>query len=256
MDFSPEVLLLLVGVAFLAGYIDSIAGGGGLLVLPALLAAGVPPAAALATNKLQASGGSLTASLYFIRKGLISPRQIGPAILFAFLGAMTGGWLLLQVDPGLLKRAVPILLLGVAVFFLVSPSFGERQPQRLSLAAFSATAALGIGFYDGFFGPGTGMLLALAGVGLLGLNLVDATANAKVLNFASNLAALLLFAMLGEVLWVLGGMMLVGQVLGGYLGARTALKGGQKLIRWVVIAMCVALCAKLLFDVFATGPAP
>lgn len=249
MEFSPEVLALLVGVAFLAGYVDSIAGGGGLLVIPALLAAGVPPVAALATNKLQASGGSLAASLYFVRKGRISPRRIGPAMAFAFVGALAGGWLLLQVDANLLRRGVPILLVGVAVFLLVSPSLGvERQPQRQSLAAFAATAALGLGFYDGFFGPGTGMLLALAGVGLLGLNLVDATAHAKVLNFASNSAALLLFSFLGEVLWLLGGLMLVGQVLGGYLGAKTALKGGQTLIRWTVIAMCIAMCTKLLFD--------
>ena len=255
MEFSAEVLVLLVGVAFLAGYIDTIAGGGGLLVIPALLAAGVPPTVALATNKLQASGGSLTASLYFIRKGLISPRRIAPAMAFAFIGAMTGGWLLLQVDANLLRRVVPFLLVGFAVFLLVSPSLGEAQrPQRLSAAAFAATAALGLGFYDGFFGPGTGMLLALAGVGLLGLNLVDATANAKVLNFASNIAALLLFSMLGEVLWLLGSLMLGGQVLGGYLGAKTALRGGQTLIRRVVIAMCIALCAKLLFDTFAAAP--
>lgn len=255
MEFSPEILALLVGVAFLAGYIDTIAGGGGLLVIPALLAAGVPPAAALATNKLQASGGSLTASLYFIRRGLISPRRIGPAVAFAFIGALSGGWLLLQVDANLLKRVVPFLLVGVAIFLLVSPSLGkEQRPQRLSVAAFAVTAALGIGFYDGFLGPGTGMLLALAGVGLLGLNLVDATANAKVLNFASNIAALLLFSLLGEVLWLLGSLMLVGQVLGGYLGARTALKGGQKLIRWVVIGMCIVMCAKLLVDAFAAVP--
>src|SRR5688572_13168519 len=187
MEFSAEVLVLLVGVAFLAGYIDTIAGGGGLLVVPALLAAGVPPAAALATNKLQASGGSLTASLYFIRKGLISPRRVALATGFAFVGAASGGWLVLQIDASILKRVVPVLLVGIALFFLVSPSLGEaRQPQRLSLAAFAMTAALALGFYDGFFGPGTGMLLALAGVGLLGLNLVDATAHAKVLNFASN----------------------------------------------------------------------
>lgn len=252
MELSLQILILLFAVACLAGYIDTIAGGGGLIVIPTLLAVGIPPAMALATNKLQSTGGSLTASLYFIRRGLISPRAIAPAAAMAFVGSVIGGWAVLQTDPSMLKRLIPILLIAVALIFLLSPSLGETtRPQRLSMAAFAGTAALAMGFYDGFFGPGTGMLLALACVNLLGLNLVSATAHAKVLNFSSNVAALLYFAVQGEIYWAAGLLMLVGQVIGGYLGARTTLRGGQKLIRRLIIAMCLAMSGKLLFGVFS-----
>ena len=184
---SPTVLVVLFFVAILAGFIDSLAGGGGLLTVPALMAAGLPPAQALATNKLQACGGSLSASLYFIRRKVVNLADQKLNILMTFLGS-TGGALLVQhVQSDILKQILPILVIGIGLYFLLMPKLGEEDRQRrLYGLPFALVAGGCVGFYDGFFGPGAGSFYALAFVTLAGFNLAKSTAHAKLLNATSN----------------------------------------------------------------------
>lgn len=249
--FSYQLLLLLFLVALLAGFIDSIAGGGGLLTLPVLLACGLTPAQALATNKLQSSGGSFSASLYFVQRGVVDLWQLRWVIGSTFLGATIGTLLVTQIDAGFLRVMLPLLTIGMGLYFLLAPSLSQAdRPARLSLTSFAFAAALPVGFYDGFFGPGAGMFYALIHVTLLGFNLTKATAHAKVLNFTSNLAALLFFMLGGHVLWLVGLVMLCGQFIGARLGARMVLRNGRKLIRPMLIAVSSIMSLKLLYDTF------
>ncbi len=249
MELTLEVLLLLFVIATLAGFIDAIAGGGGLITIPALLAVGMPPTMALGTNKLQSCGGSFSASWYFIRRKAVNLREIMELILFTFVGAVLGTLLVQQMDTGFLKKILPFLIFAIGIYFLLTPKLGESdKKQRVSYWRFALTAGLGIGFYDGFFGPGTGSFLSLAFVLLLGFNLAKATAHAKVLNFTSNIASLIFFVIGGQVIWSVGFTMLVGQFLGARLGARMVLTKGQKLIRPMVVVVAFIMATKLAFD--------
>ena len=205
MEFSVEIIGLLFSVALVAGFIDAIAGGGGLITIPALLMTGMPPALALGTNKLQACGGSFSASLYFIRQGAVNVRAVWLLLVMTFIGATLGTILIQQVDASIVKKILPFLIFAIGVYFLLTPKLGdEDRQQRLSYVMFAFTAGFGIGFYDGFFGPGTGSFLSLACVTLLGFNLAKATAHAKVLNFTSNIASLIFFLIGGQIMWSVG----------------------------------------------------
>lgn len=249
MDIGLDIYAILFLLAGIAGFIDAIAGGGGLITIPALLAAGLPPAAALATNKLQASGGSFSASLYFVRKKAVDLRTVWKMILGTFSGAMIGTIAVQLIDASIVKSLLPILVLVVGLYFLFSPKLGEKDcHQRLSFTAFALAAAFPIGFYDGFFGPGTGSFLCVAFVTLLGFNLAKATAHAKILNFTSNFTSLVFFILGGEVYWTLGFVMMIGGFLGARLGAKMVLTKGQKLIRPMVVIMAFIMTAKMMYD--------
>ncbi|KGQ57312.1 TSUP family transporter [Gallibacterium anatis] len=249
MDIGLDIYAILFLLAGIAGFIDAIAGGGGLITIPALLAAGLPPAAALATNKLQASGGSFSASLYFVRKKAVDLRTVWKMILGTFSGAMVGTIAVQLIDASIVKSLLPILVLVVGLYFLFSPKLGEKDcHQRLSFTAFALAAAFPIGFYDGFFGPGTGSFLCVAFVTLLGFNLAKATAHAKILNFTSNFTSLIFFILGGEVYWTLGFVMMIGGFLGARLGAKMVLTKGQKLIRPMVVIMAFIMTAKMMYD--------
>ncbi|MGR6981834.1 TSUP family transporter [Testudinibacter sp. P27/CKL/0425] len=249
MELTLDMYALLFAVALLAGFIDAIAGGGGLITIPALLATGMPPALALGTNKLQACGGSFSASWYFIRRKAVNLKEIIWLIAATFLGAVLGTILVQQMDVRFLKKILPFLIFAIGIYFLLTPKLGESDKQkRISYLGFALTAGLGIGFYDGFFGPGTGSFLGLAFVMLLGFNLAKATAHAKVLNFTSNFASLLFFVIGGHVLWTIGFVMLVGQFLGARMGAKMVLTKGQKLIRPMVVIVAFIMATKLAFD--------
>ncbi|AJI96461.1 hypothetical protein AXW37_05055 [Yersinia ruckeri] len=246
---GPEVIGVLFLVALLAGFIDSIAGGGGLLTIPALLAVGVPPTQALATNKLQSVGGSFSASLYFVRRGAVNLKEQKLTIALTLVGSMLGAILVQHLQADILRQILPILVIGIGVYFLLTPKLGERdQQRRLSALPFALIAGGGIGFYDGFFGPGAGSFYALAFVTLCGFNLAKSTAHAKVLNFTSNLGGLTFFILGGKVLWGIGLVMLVGQVLGARLGAHMVLTRGQKLIRPMIVVVSLVMSCKLLYD--------
>ena len=250
---APELLGLLVLVAGVAGCIDAIAGGGGLLTLPALLWAGLPPVEALATNKLQGSFGTASATLRFLRHGAIDLRALGTPALLTFVGAAGGSWLVGRIDPGALARLLPLLLVAFALYFLLSPRVGDLPSRRrLGLPAFGLLAGAGIGFYDGVFGPGTGSFFALAFVALLGYGLRQATAGSKLLNFASNVAALLVFALGGHVVWTVGLAMAVGQWSGAWLGAHLVIRHGARLVRPLLVTVSLLLSVRLLVQQLGT----
>ncbi|KMK52178.1 hypothetical protein RO21_02395 [[Actinobacillus] muris] len=249
MELGLDMLSLLFGVALVAGFIDAIAGGGGLLTIPALLATGMPPAVALGTNKLQACGGSFSASLYFLRQKAVNLRQIWLLILMTFVGASLGTLLVQNIDVNALKAILPFLILLIAIYFLFSPSISDSdRKQRLSYPLFAFTAAVGIGFYDGVFGPATGSFLTLAFLLLLGFNLTKSVAHAKVLNFTSNIASLLFFALGGDILWKVGLVMMIGQIIGGTLGAKMAISKGKQIIRPLIVTMSLIMVGKMLID--------
>ena len=249
LQLSAEIVGLLFLVAVVAGFIDSIAGGAGLLTIPALLWVGLPPATSLATNKLQACGGSFFASFYFIRKGMVDVKKMKLAIACTFVGSALGSIAIQSIDPSILEVILPFLILAIGGYFLFSKQVSdEDKHQLLTPTLFAVTAAFGIGLYDGFFGPGTGSFFAMAFVSLAGFGLAKATAHAKVLNFATNIASLLFFALGGKVLWVLGGIMLVGQALGATLGSRLVLSKGVKIIKPLMVTMSIAMSLKLLYS--------
>lgn len=249
ISVAPWLLGVLFLVALLAGFIDAIAGGGGLLTVPALLAAGLSPAQALATNKLQSVGGSFSASLYFIRRKAVDLREQKLNIALTFLGSISGALLVQHVQGDILRQLLPLLVITIGLYFLLMPKIGEEDRQRrLHGLPFALVAGGCVGFYDGFFGPGAGSFYALAFVTLCGYNLAKSTAHAKVLNFTSNLGGLLLFMLGGKVVWLVGLVMLAGQVCGARLGARMVLTKGQKLIRPMIVIVSAVMSAKLLYD--------
>lgn len=250
MTWETTTLLFFAGLS--AGFIDAIAGGGGLISVPALLAAGLPPQMALGTNKMQASWGTLMAVRKYAKAGLVSWPQVRFTVLVTFLFACLGTWTVTRVSNDVLKMIVPWMLLGIAIYVLLSPGLGKTEARaRLSATAFAWLGGSVIGFYDGFFGPGTGTFWALACISLLGLNLTRATAFTKVVNLTSNLASLLVFAISDRVHYPIAGAMIAGQLLGGRLGAQMAIKHGAGFIRIVFITVVFAMVAKLLWEQFA-----
>ncbi|WP_312229969.1 sulfite exporter TauE/SafE family protein [Pseudescherichia sp.] len=246
---SPLLLAVLFFVALLAGFIDALAGGGGLLTVPALLAAGMTPAQALATNKLQACGGSISSTIYFLRRGVVKLGDQKLNILMTFIGSTTGALLVQHVQSDILRQILPLLVIGIGLYFLLMPKLGEEDRQRrLYGLPFALVAGGCVGFYDGFFGPGAGSFYALAFVTLCGYNLAKSTAHAKVLNATSNIGGLLLFIIGGKVVWATGFVMLAGQFIGARLGSRLVLSKGQKLIRPMIVIVSAVMSAKLLFD--------
>ncbi len=252
-DLSPTTIGLLALVALAAGVIDAIAGGGGLLTVPALLAAGLPSHLALGTNKGQSVFGSFAAMVKFARAGMIDPARARVGFPLGLLGSLLGAALVLTVPPAALKPVVLVLLAAAALFIgLRSGPPGARAaggPSRRHRGSVTAgLVALCIGAYDGFFGPGTGTFLIVASVALLGDGLAEASAGAKVVNFASNLAAVAVFASRGLVLWQVALPMAAAQLAGGWIGAHLAVRRGDALVRRVAVAVSLALAAKLAWD--------
>ena len=249
---EPSLLTIafLSAVALLAGTIDAIAGGGGLLTLPALLFAGLPPHLALGTNKGQSVFGSFAAMLRFAGGGLLDGRRALVTFPLGLAGSLAGAALVLVVPPDALRGVVLILLVAAAAFVALRQASrpGPAPARATGGLAVAGAIALAIGAYDGFFGPGTGTFLIVAFVALLGDRLTAASAAAKVVNFASNLAAMALFASRGVVVWRLALPMAGAQLMGGWLGAHLTLQRGDTLVRRAAVAMGLALAAKLAWD--------
>lgn len=244
---EPLVLLALAGVGVLAGFVDAVAGGGGMITVPALLSAGLPPIAALATNKLQGSVGTAMAALTYWRRGFISVRMMVPSIAATFAGSLTGALVVKQIDTSLLNIAVPIALIGVALYFLFAPSLSDAdRAARLPFPSWVPLVGFVLGFYDGVFGPGTGSFFTIAFVLLFGLGITRAAGNTKLLNLVSNLSALMIFIIGGDVVWSAAIAMACGQIIGGYVGARAGIRYGVKLIRPLVVVVSIAMALKLL----------
>jgi uncharacterized protein len=246
---SSSLIAILTGVAFVAGIFDGIAGGGGLLVLPALLLAGLDPASALATNKLQGSFGTGSAAIEYARHGHIDFRKCRLMVATTFAASCLGVAAVGFMPTSLLEAAMPVLLVFMALYFAFSPRVSDIDVKaRMSIPRYSWTMAPAIGFYDGIFGPGAGSFYLLGFVTLLGYGVLRASAHTKLLNFTSNIAALLVFALSGKIVWLLGLSMGVGQFLGARLGSRLAIKNGAALIRPLLVIVCCAMAARLLFD--------
>jgi len=247
-----EAYLALFAVGLAAGFVDSVAGGGGLLTLPALLSAGLPPEAALGTNKLQACFGSASATWHYGRAGLIDWRGSAVGVVFTAVGAVLGTLLVRQLSGSLLQQLIPWLLLAVALYALFQPRLGEADVHaRLDPHWFFPFFGLGLGFYDGFLGPGTGSFWAIAFVLMLGFNLLKATAHTKLVNFTSNVASLAVFLPGGEVRILLGVTMGGGQWLGARIGSRLVMKRGARFIRPVFITVALAITLRLLWKNWA-----
>lgn len=247
MGLDPMVAAALFVVATVSGFVDSIAGGGGLLTIPALLWAGIPPAQALATNKLQACFGSGSASAHFIHAGRVRPRDFPLAIAACAMGAASGAMAVNHLSSAWLENLIPIFLLAAALFFLVSPKLPKSaQNPKISARTYALTIAPLIGFYDGFFGPGTGSFLVLSLVVLHGMELGRATARTKVLNLASNLASFAVFIFGGQIVWTIGLLMALGQALGARLGTKMVLVKGAGIVRPFLILISLALTFRLI----------
>ncbi|WP_395735668.1 TSUP family transporter [Prosthecobacter sp.] len=250
MSWETIILLFLAGLS--AGFIDAVAGGGGLISVPALLWAGLLPQMALGTNKMQAVWGTLMAVRKYAKAGFVSWSQVRFTVLVTFVSACLGTWTVTHVSNEMLKKIVPWMLLGIAVYVLLSPGLGKTAAKaRLGLGSFACLAGSVLGFYDGFFGPGTGTFWTLACISLLGLELTRATAFTKVVNLTSNAASLLVFVFSGRVNYEIAVAMIAGQLIGGRLGAGMAIRHGAPFIRVIFISVVLAMVAKLLWDQFA-----
>jgi uncharacterized membrane protein YfcA len=246
---------LLFATGLTAGFVDTIAGGGGLLTLPVLLNICPDPKIALGTNKLQSTFGSTSATFHFAHAGAIRPAEVWRACLLAFLGSLAGTLLVQQFDSQHLKKILPFLLVAVLLFVWLCPQLGEKDIHpRMTRMKFDFIFAFGIGFYDGLIGPGTGTFLALAFMLGLGFNLAKATANTKALNWASNVASLIVFA-LAQKLWLAAGLVMGGgQMLGARLGSRMVITRGTKFIRPVFLTMVALVTLKMIYDNWLKSP--
>jgi uncharacterized membrane protein YfcA len=244
------VYVALTFVAFVAGFIDSMAGGGGLLIIPAFLFAGINPLMALGTNKLQSVFGTAIALRNYWRSGLVEwvPNRATVALVFA--GALAGALVVNLIGSGPLRLIIPMLLLASALYVLLSPRMNDDDAHhRLSRRGYMPVASA-IGFYDGFFGPGAGTFYTTSLVALRGYGLTRATAVAKLVNLTSATASLVLFALSGHVLWLLGLCMAAGAMAGGWIGSHSALRFGAPLIRPLLVTTSLALTARLLWSYF------
>ncbi len=249
MDVDLVTMGLLFFAGAMAGFVDSIAGGGGIITLPALLAAGVPPHQALATNKLQSSFGSFTAASNYARLGLMKPRELFVGILFTFIGAASGAIVVQWFPADRLESLIVVMLIVIFVYTALTPKLGlEPKPHRIPHGLFYTVFGLLIGFYDGFFGPGTGSFWTMSLVLLLGLDLKAATAQTKLFNFISNIVSLGVFIYAGLVLWSIGIVMGVGQILGAFWGSTLVHKKEVKFIRVFFLIVVGATILKLLIS--------
>lgn len=250
-EVATDLAVILVCAAFLAGLVDSIAGGGGLITVPALLLAGASPVQALATNKLQGTFGAATATLAYARAGQVRlADQLWMAALSALGGA--GGALVAHAVPvEVLRVIMPVILISIAAYFALKPGLtDDARAQRLSPLVFGLTVVPLLGAYDGFFGPGTGSFFMMAFVLLAGFGVLKATAHTKLLNFASNAGSLAVFATTGATWWAVGLAMGLAQVAGAAIGARLAVRVGARVIRPLLVVTSTAMALRLLWQAF------
>jgi uncharacterized protein len=247
---DPHILYpVLFLSALLAGFVDTLAGGGGLITVPILMGLGFTPQVALGTNKFQASFGSGIATSHFVRKGAVRLREAWPGILFTALGAALGTWVVQQVKADFLRQLIPPLLAAIALYTLVTPTLGRAsRPPRMGPWPFYLLMGLTLGLYDGFFGPGVGSFWVMAFMVLRGMDMRDGTAHTKVMNFTSNIVSLGVFLMGGCVRFGPGLVMAAGQLLGSRIAAGLVLSKGARIIRPVFIAAVLAVTLKLMWD--------
>ena len=256
MELTLQAFLIILPAVFLAGVVDSIAGGGGLLSVPAYLAAGLPPHFVLGNNKFSSSFGTLFATLRYHQHGLIDIRVALLSAGFALIGSFLGASSVLLLRPDFLRLLLVVLIPLVAVLTLANRSLGREnhshQQSKQRKYALAVLAGLLLGFYDGFFGPGMGMFLILFYTLGLKYDFVTANANTKVVNLASNIAAVVTFIAHGKVIFLIGIPAAIAGIAGNLLGAKLVIKRGGSVIRPVFIFTLLLLFGKILYDLLAS----
>lgn len=248
-EVSLDLALMLIGAAFAAGFVDSIAGGGGLITVPALLLAGASPLQALSTNKVQGTFGAATAAVTYAQAGHVDLRQQWIAAGIAFAAGAAGAALAGMVPTEGLRLALPVILIGIALFFALKPGLSdEDRVQRITPGVFTAFVVPLVGSYDGLVGPGAGAFYMIGFVMLAGYGVLKATAHTKLLNFSSNIGGLLVFAAYGAPWWVMGLSMGVAQIAGARLGSRVAMRVGARVIKPLLVVTSTALAARLIWQ--------
>jgi uncharacterized membrane protein YfcA len=247
---SFNITIDIFGILFLggfsAGFVDSIAGGGGLISLPVLLSVGLPPQLALGTNKLQGTFGTLSSSYNYIRSGKVDLNKSVAGIVFTFIGAVIGAWLIQILDTGFIKHIIPLLLMAVFLYTLIFKDLGFRRRDALMTPRwFYLVFGLALGFYDGFFGPGTGSFWTAALMVLLGYDMIRAAGATRIMNFTSNVVALSVFILSHNVLYSAGICMALGQVLGARIGSRLAIEKGARFIRPIFLTVVFLTITRL-----------
>lgn len=248
-------LVITAFASLFAGCIDSIVGGGGLILVPALFATfpAAPPATLLGTNKSASVCGTLFASVQYSRRVQLRWRVLLPAAVAALAGGFAGAWAVTVVDASFMRKLLPVILLSVFLYTILNRNLGSvHMPRHDGNREVSIACAIGIliGLYDGFFGPGTGSFFIFLFVRLLGYDFLNASASAKVLNVATNLSALTLFAIKGHIWWHIGLSMAVANVLGSLVGSRLAIKHGASFVRQIFLLVVSALILKTTYDGF------
>ena len=246
-----QQLLILCPLVFLAGFVDSIAGGGGLISLPAYYIAGLPPHFAMGTNKLSSSIGTMFSTATYVRGGYVYKKIIMVSVIGALLGSWIGAECALLLDEQYLRWVMIVLVPVIAIITvfkkdLFSPE--EREISKAKEQIITAVIALTIGWYDGFFGPGAGMFLVLAFAGILKLNPVTASGNAKVVNLCSNVAAAVTFAINGKIIYMLAIPCAIFSILGNLLGAKLTIKNGAKIIKPIMLVVIFILLVTIIRD--------
>lgn len=245
-------IIILCFVGFFAAMVDSIAGGGGLITVPAYMLAGLPPHMALGTNKFSATAGSCTSSMKFIKERKVNFDILKYIAPFTLLGACIGVNTILKVNENFLYILVFIMIMFVGIYSLFSKSLGtENRFKGITKKSILLGILLGfsLGFYDGFFGPGTGSFLVFGLINIFGLDFVFASGNARFLNFISNITSLVLFALNGQINYMVSAPVAISMILGAKLGTRLAITKGFKLIKPIFVTMSLAVAVKMLSNV-------
>jgi uncharacterized membrane protein YfcA len=249
LEVGLETLLLLMAAGFVAGFIDAVAGGGGLITVPVLLLAGANPVTALATNKIQGLFGAATAARAYARGGHVNLRDQAKPALIAFAASIVGALLITVLPTDWIRLILPVLLIGIALFFAFKKGLDDQdRARRMEPAVFAATLVPLCGAYDGLLGPGAGSFYMIAFVSLAGYGVLKATAHTKLLNFASNAGALCAFALVATPWWITGLCMGVAQIAGAQTGANLAQSKGAGLIKPLLVLTSLTLAAKLIWD--------
>lgn len=251
---TMKMLIIVCPLVFLAGLIDSVAGGGGIISLPAYMVAGLPPHLATGTNKCSSTFGTLFSTLRFMRSKKIHYIAALTSAGAALVGSPIGATINLIIEERYLGYTMLVLLPIIAIFLVFKKNFGDqenfKEESRYKTIGLSLISGFLIGMYDGFFGPGTGTFLILIYTGIIGFDLVTASGNAKVVNLASNIAALVTFALNGKILWTIGLPAALFGIAGNWIGAGLAIKGGKKVIRPMFMVVLFLLMLKISYDLF------
>jgi len=247
-NFSIEILTFLFFVGVVAGFLDTLVGGGGLLAVPALLLRGIPPIYVLGTNKFQGSMGTGIATFLLFRKKKLDWNSVKSLMFASFIGSILGGVIIQFVDTQFLSFVIPIVLVFIAIYFIISPKPKSTVSNSKPNKKFELFAVPVVGFYDGMFGPGAGSFFAMTGVMLKKLEIIQATILAKPLNFASNIAGFIVFFSFGHIAFLIGLLMMMGQMIGAFFGTHYLLKANPLIIRLLIVIISISMLIKYILS--------